>query len=507
MRMRASSRDEILILCVALPHSLAILSASWPCTSFAQQSFAYRNPGDLPPGSGMGRVDSMVYLPGIRFPIETAPAFANSQVYGHGGSGGPGGGQCDAANYSFPWRDNFCETRSASTQLCPSGQGHQGQDIRPSTCAKDVHWAVAAQNGTISHIGSYSVNLTTANGVTHRYLHMQPSSLTVGVGSSVVSGQRLGRVSNAFGGTSTTYHLHYDVQMNVSGIGLAFVPPYMSLVRAYQALIQVPPQTCAPVPAGGMTLDNRSECLALHGPSASWRYVASDGHDGDLYWSYTWENAASNWAEWAVEFAQAGIYDVEIFVAPAYADAEELRCSVLSAMGEVELRIDQSSGSGWMRLGTYHFAAGVPQRVALYDGPGEPLSLQRRFAVDAVRFTPVGAERADAGAALEAGTGVGDGAPGREDAAATVEDASESDRGGGDDGETGIRTAPGTDAGPDLGPDLGSSSQSILPPGGMQGGCGCDVVQRESAFDAAPAGILLALLLARSAAAASKRRR
>lgn len=40
-----------------------------------------------------------------------------------------------------------------------AGEGHQGQDIRAATCEKGVHWVVAATDGTITNVGSYSVYL------------------------------------------------------------------------------------------------------------------------------------------------------------------------------------------------------------------------------------------------------------------------------------------------------------------------------------------------------------
>ena len=42
-------------------------------------------PGDLLPGSGKGIENSAVLYPGIRFPIEQGPAYANSHFYGVGG--------------------------------------------------------------------------------------------------------------------------------------------------------------------------------------------------------------------------------------------------------------------------------------------------------------------------------------------------------------------------------------------------------------------------------------
>ena len=140
--------------------------------------FTFRPAGELVPKSGTGTTDTTIYLEGMRFPLESDPAFANSQVWGKGGSEGGGGGQCDASNYSYPWRDNFCEKRDWAMPLCPAGKGHQGQDIRPATCKKDLHWAVAAIDGTITKIGSYSVYLTGNGNTRVDYLHMSSVQVT-----------------------------------------------------------------------------------------------------------------------------------------------------------------------------------------------------------------------------------------------------------------------------------------------------------------------------------------
>jgi len=95
--------------------------------SGAALGFTYHPPGQLVPGSGQGLATATVHAPGIRFPIESAPAYLNSQVWGAGGMHGPGGGQCASSNYSYPWRDNYCETRSWSMPLCPSGTGIRGR--------------------------------------------------------------------------------------------------------------------------------------------------------------------------------------------------------------------------------------------------------------------------------------------------------------------------------------------------------------------------------------------
>lgn len=201
--------------------------------------FTYNPPGKLQAGV-QGVADTTIYDPGIRFPIEQAPAFANSQVWGHGGLNGPAGDQCDAADYSYPWSDDFCETRSYSTPICPSTSGHQGDDVRPSTCAAAVHPAVAVEDGVISQIGTYTVYLSGNSGRLYLYLHMQMNQLKVSVGDHVTRGQELGLVSNNFGTSSTTIHLHFEIKEPVTLNGQTLttnVPPYTSLVDAYQRLL------------------------------------------------------------------------------------------------------------------------------------------------------------------------------------------------------------------------------------------------------------------------------
>ena len=206
--------------------------------------FAYTEVGDLIEGSGTGRTDEVVYLEGIRFPLESAPAFANSQVWGAGGLNGPGGGQCAGDNYVYPWRDNFCETRSWSVSFCPAAHGHQGQDLRPATCEASVHWAVAAEEGEIFSIGAYHVSLLGESGTIYRYLHLDMDKLAVSIDTPVFRGQRIGLVSDDFGDMATTIHLHFDAQIAMTLDGVTdyhFVPPYTSLVAAYEGLLKGEP--------------------------------------------------------------------------------------------------------------------------------------------------------------------------------------------------------------------------------------------------------------------------
>lgn len=212
-----------------------------PIVDDAGVAFSWMPAGDLIADSGTGQILQINYSPGMRFPIEAGQAYANSQVYGYGGYLGPAGGQCNAANYAYSWRDNFCETRGYGTPMCPTGHGHQGQDIRPATCNDGVHQALAVADGTITSIGSYSVRLMSDDGIRYTYLHLDKPSLEVAAGDHVTRGQPIGFVSNEFGDTSTTIHLHFEIRMAVdtgAGIQNTNVPPYLALVDSYERLLE-----------------------------------------------------------------------------------------------------------------------------------------------------------------------------------------------------------------------------------------------------------------------------
>ena len=225
----------------APPASEAPPASSLPPPSAAPAAggFAFNPPGQLQAG-GTGVTDTTIYVPGMRFPIEAANAYAQSQVWGRGGLSGPPGSQCDAPDYTYPWSDNFCEPRTYSTPLCPAGTGHQGDDIRPNSCKAAFYPTVAAESGTICQIGSYTVYLCSDTGRTYLYLHQQMNKLKVHVGDKVTRGQELGLVSNNFGTSSTTIHLHFEIEEPVTYQGSTItthVPPYSSVVDAYQRLL------------------------------------------------------------------------------------------------------------------------------------------------------------------------------------------------------------------------------------------------------------------------------
>ena len=220
--------------------------------------FSYFAPGALLAGSGGGFGDQVVHAPNVVFPIKSAPTVLQSQVFSFGG-GVAGGDQCDARNFVAAWRDNFCETRSANrtTPFCPVAKIHQGQDIRVGTAEdckalrkqtqanRGLHEVVAVEDGVISSIGTYTVKLR-GDGRIYNYMHMNMNRLAVTAGQTVKAGDLLGYVSNDFGGTATTIHLHFEIMQNTAEHGWVHVPPYLSLVAAYELRENAPGEMLEP---------------------------------------------------------------------------------------------------------------------------------------------------------------------------------------------------------------------------------------------------------------------
>ena len=217
--------------------------------------FTYHSPGSLLPGTGFkgrtGVTDYTVYSK-IRFPLADAPAFANSQSFMNWGNceatGRRGAGllgriaayrcrvnsmtlirdESAPENYSYPWRDNFCEHRFFFVGQCPGGLGHQGQDIRPSSCKQRMpganrcepyqHDVVAVRDGAVLRAPGQDALYMVVNApnerIRFRYLHMQPKQFDAAglvSGRLVREGEVIGKVGNYFKRErATTYHLHFD---------------------------------------------------------------------------------------------------------------------------------------------------------------------------------------------------------------------------------------------------------------------------------------------------------
>lgn len=165
-----------------------------------------------------------------------------------------------------------------------------------------------------------------------------------------------------------------------------------------------PPEPCAQIAADGGTIDDGDPCFAEGGPLASMRHVTDAGDDGDLVWTHTTEDPdEANFAQWNLDFAEAGHYQLEVYTDARYAQSKLADYLVHTADGDTSVTIDQTSVDGWQVLGTFAFAAGPDQYVHLGDNSGEPLADNVQMVFDAVRVTrtdysgPAGSDQQPAG--------------------------------------------------------------------------------------------------------------
>jgi hypothetical protein len=218
--------------------------------------FTYRTPGDIISKGRLrkqgGRVDFTAYSQ-IRFPLEKTPAYAHSQSY-RGRKPKDRLDELIGGFTSYPWQDNFCEARSFGVGQCPSGFGHQGQDMRPGACLARSEGADACdpkQQGVVAvrdavvirspkqQAATLQVN-TRNEHIRFRYMHMNPAAMDAdGIlnGRRVGESEKIGVVSNYLDHPNgTTRHLHFDVQVFTRD-GWLWVSPYVTLVSAYERLI------------------------------------------------------------------------------------------------------------------------------------------------------------------------------------------------------------------------------------------------------------------------------
>lgn len=251
-----------------------------PLSTAPAPELPHAPPGELLPKTVADFVDGYapqegVVAPSIRFPLYRGPAFANSQAFNPGGSGvlfkqadgsrvmypAVGGKESDAANFNYPWRDNFCEVRNHSNAFCPSGQGHQGQDVRPASRDIGKYCIVAPEKSKVMGIGSrYLVHLYgLESGLSYSLMHMDSKGgLMPGVveGAILERGAPIARVANIMGdcpqtkADCTTTHLHFEIwtgaYRGATNRGERTHSPYTSLIEAYLDLVAENPDQFEP---------------------------------------------------------------------------------------------------------------------------------------------------------------------------------------------------------------------------------------------------------------------
>jgi hypothetical protein len=223
----------------------------------ASADFTYLPAGDIIPNSGYrrqsGHPDLTAYSQ-IRFPLEKAAAFVNSQSFRNRKSARRPLEELTAGNDAYPWQDSFCEARDFGVGQCAGGFGHQGQDIRRACsprnegvdrCDPRQQAVVAVREGVLIRAPkqqAVALQINTRNEhMRFRYMHMNPADMDTGgilSGRRVDEGEKIGVVSNYLDHPNgTTRHLHFDVQLFTRD-GWLWVNPYVTLISAYERLIR-----------------------------------------------------------------------------------------------------------------------------------------------------------------------------------------------------------------------------------------------------------------------------
>ncbi len=241
--------------------------------AMSSSDFSYRPSGDIrrirssQPG---GHVDFTAYSQ-IRFPLEKAPAFAHSQSPAK---------RTPGENSGYSWQDNFCEARSFNVGQCASGIGHQGQDIRPACsppnegvegCNPSRQAVVAVRDSVVirsprQQAATLQINTRTEH-IRFRYMHMNPKSMDAdGLlnGRRLNEGENIGVVSNYLDHPNgTSRHLHFDVQVFTRD-GWLWVSPYVTLISAYERLIQLRGREIGSEPAAGSAVAAFASPVVAH---------------------------------------------------------------------------------------------------------------------------------------------------------------------------------------------------------------------------------------------------
>ena len=140
------------------------------------------------------------------------------------------------------------------------------------------------------------------------------------------------------------------------------------------------------------TCDDGDACFTQFGPSQYWWRSttcggAPLGQGGDVTWTLANGNLQSNYARWSPSIS-AGTYAVAVFVPRCEATSQQARYRIVHAGATDTRTVNQNAYyDAWVSLGTFSFSGAAGEYVELSDATGESVSLQRKVAFDAVRFT------------------------------------------------------------------------------------------------------------------------
>jgi hypothetical protein len=187
-----------------------------------------------------------------------------------------------------------------------------------------------------------------------------------------------------------------DADGNNNGGGLRAVVNHWGILAGAPSGTPVRPGHCVSEPPcevlgpGGGVLDDQGACFHLFGTKEYWR-TENKGYDGKLHWTNAWKTSTpDNWAWWRVHLQEGGEYLVEYYAVPEFAVFKKTHYVVRAGGASQTLTVDQSVADGWASLGTFTFAGGGDQWVAVYDDTSSTVADDQHIVADAIRLTRVG---------------------------------------------------------------------------------------------------------------------
>lgn len=250
-------------------------------------------------------------------------------------------------------------------------------------------------------------------------MHLAHQSSSLSVGQAVKQGDVVGRVGLT--GWVCGAHLHFQIQETCGTWWCQSIPA--SFVGEGDPGEGVPltsancpsKEPCAAVLDGTTTVidDADGSCFER---ITSWFWPGADGwEDGHVY---TWANDAAEpdtMGIWSFDVEVPGDYRLEVFVPDEDATSELATYEVQTGSETLALGpVNQSLDKGWIDLGIVTMQGGEEHWVRLTDNTGEPRSLDRKVAFDAVRFSwepPTVGDTDGSGTGTTATTGTGEPPP------------------------------------------------------------------------------------------------
>jgi len=144
---------------------------------------------------------------------------------------------------------------------------------------------------------------------------------------------------------------------------------------------------CQTIPPPGDILESDGPCAWLFGSDTWWREETA-GHGGHLYWTNAFtSDEPSNWAWWQLQFEQAGEYLLQVWVDDTFGVYDNVRYEVVADGQSTVVYLDQGGAGGWRDLGSFGFAQGGAQFLAVYDNVAGSVPSDQHVVVDAISLT------------------------------------------------------------------------------------------------------------------------